>query len=346
MLRFCLFFIGLILGATLLRAQSDFKQRLDDLRMKHAVVRRADSLRLHVDSLIDLKNSKANIDTNYILKPRNKWTLKTRVNVSGTDVRARTHFEDNKIEADLKSLRKVTLSLAAAYKGLSFGIALNPAHLVGKNNDYELNLNAYGNRFGGDVIFHSAKRFTGTLTKGGMKYEVPGELINQNLLDIDAYYAFNFRRFSYPAAFSQSFIQRRSSGSWMLELSFIGGNYRIKADEDLGTPLSKITMGHVGVGGGYGYNLVTPHRWLFHLSGLPSLVVYSGYRLLQDGNRVHVSYHFPEMIFVGRAAVIHEVSHYFFGVTAVLNTCYIGDDNKLEILNNKWRCRAVFGVRL
>ena len=43
------------------------------------------------------------------------------------------------------------------------------------------------------------------------------------MLTLNAYYAFNGRRFSYPAVFSQSWMQKRSCGSLMLGASFMGG---------------------------------------------------------------------------------------------------------------------------
>lgn len=342
----CLLLLVSFLATLSLCAQRK-SQRQDSLRINaRRAMRHSDILRHRMDSVMDMRSKKANVDTNYIIKPGNKWTLKTRVNFSGTDVKARTNFQGEKLEADIQSELKLTLSVAAAYRGISLAVALNPAHLAGKNNDYEFNLNAYGNRFGGDVIYHSAKRFRGTITKGGENYKVSGKLIQQKIWNLDTYYAFNYRRFSYPAAFSQSYIQRRSAGSWLLGMSFLGGSFLMGADEEMNTPTVKIRMEHIGIGGGYGYNLVTRHHWLFHLSSIPSLVVYSGFRTFVDGEKVRLSYHFPEMIFVGRLAIIHEMSRFFGGVTAVFNTSVIGDDNLMEILNNKWRCRLVFGIRL
>lgn len=40
------------------------------------------------------------------------------------------------------------------------------------------------------------------------------------VLNLTGYYTFNHRRFSYPAAFTQSYIQRRSAGSWLAGISY------------------------------------------------------------------------------------------------------------------------------
>ena len=125
-----------------------------------------------------------NIDTTYIMRPQTKWTITARMNVSGA-----------KMESE--------------------GIK-NPAKLMGRYRDYELNFNSYGRRFGFDVIYQDAHNFTGWHDHEGMdRIELPEGMLKVKTLNLNAFYVFNSRRFSYPAAFSQSYIQRRSAGSFL-----------------------------------------------------------------------------------------------------------------------------------
>ena len=50
------------------------------------------------------------------------------------------------------------------------------------------------------------------------RIDLPEGILQVKTLNVNAFYVFNYRRFSYPAAFSQSYIQRRSAGSFLLAI--------------------------------------------------------------------------------------------------------------------------------
>ena len=141
-----------------------------------------------------------------------------------------------------------TLSMAVAYRGLGLGLAVNPAKLAGKNQDFEFNLNSYSNRYGFDVVYLSSKTFHGHQEVGGSEIDIHKGEISQKALNLNFYYAFNYRKFSFPAAFSQSYIQKRSAGSWMVGASFDGSKTKVKG--------MTIRLNELALGAGYGYNLV------------------------------------------------------------------------------------------
>ena len=63
----------------------------------------------------------------------------------------------------------------------------------------------------------------------------PAKLAGKNRdyeFNLNSYYAFNYRKFSFPAAFSQSYIQKRSAGSWMVGASFDGSKTVVSTDEE------------------------------------------------------------------------------------------------------------------
>ena len=108
----------------------------------------------------------------------------------------------------------------------------------------------------------------------------------------------------------------------------------------------QIRIGHVGIGGGYGYNLVLARKWLLHLSVLPTFVVYNYNTLTVDDERREAKHVRFNMIFNERAAVIYNFSsRYFAGATLVMNNSVFDDDN-VVVNQNKWRARAIIGMRL
>ena len=131
----------------------------------------------------------------------------------------------------------------------------------------------------------------------------------------------------------------------MLAASFQGQYVETSADETLGNRPAKLQVVNFGLGAGYGYNLVLPHKWLVHLSSLPTFIVYSRNRMWLDGQRQSMSYRFPDVIITARGAVVHSWGRYFLGSTMVFNFTRIGDKNQLEVMNTKWRIRTFIGMR-
>ena len=213
---------------------------------------------------------------------------------------------------------------------------------MGKYNDYELNFNMYRRRFGFDFIYHDAKNFTGHYDQDGMeRVELPDGMLHVQTLNLNAYYVFNNRRFSYPAAFSQSYVQRRSAGSFLLAASGMGQRATYDWEQGL-----KLKMFNIGIGAGYGYNFV-PHRgWLLHISALPTFIVYSNTSMTLGDDQLDLSYRFPEVIITGRGAVVRQWGNKFFGLTMVYNYTNIGNKDDFSVYNTKWRIRAFFGLRL
>ena len=297
---------------------------------------------LHNDSLLTERYRRSDIDTLFISRPQTKWTVRGRLNVSGAELdimgkEMGTPFE-SKFSADYKS----TLSLGVNYLGVSVSLALNPAKLMGKYKDFELNLNSYSNRWGFDFIYQNAHNFKGWhKAENAPLINLPPEVLTMKSLNLNAYYAFNHRRFSYPAAFSQSYIQRRSAGSFLLAVSGQGQKAKTRAQYE-----SLLRVTNIGIGAGYGYNWVPSRHWLLHISALPTLTVYSNTSLKVNNERIPLDYHFPEAIITARGAIVRQFGNMFIGATMIYNFTNVGDRNQLSIENTKWRTRLFVGIRL
>ena len=295
-----------------------------------------------IDSLLTLKYSKEDVDTVYIMRPATKWTVTARMNVSGAKIEAEGIDNGQHFKSEMEANRKATLSVGVSYLGLSLSAALNPAKLMGKYHDFELNFNGYGRRFGFDIIYQDAKNYTGWHDHDGMeRIELPDGILSVKTLNLNAFYVFNSRRFSYPAAFSQSYIQRHSAGSFLLAASGMGQHASLDWNQEM-----DLKMTNIALGAGYGYNYVPSQDWLLHISALPTFIVYSNTSMTFGDTRVPLHYHFPEVIITGRGAVVRHWGNKFLGMSMVFNFTNIGHEDTLAIHNIKWCIRTFFGLRL
>ncbi len=301
-----------------------------------------------VDSALTARYYKIPYDTNYVVRPEGRLTLKLRLNQTGNGIHAKGTVNDIYSKADLRTSNKTTISLAAIYRGLSVGMAINPAKLKGVYKDYEFNLNYYSSKISLDASYQRSSTLAGDIERNGLQRLESGD-ISMKVLNLAGYYTFNHRRFSYPAAFNQSYIQQRSAGSWLAGFSYQGGS--IKTTDELkeknpNAPEVRIYTGHFGIGGGYGYNWVLGKKWLLHFSALPTFVVYNRNNFTVNGERKNAKHMRFNMLFNERVAIVRNFSPRFFaGVTLVMNNS-VFDDDAVVVNQNKWRARAFIGVRL
>ena len=311
---------------------------------------RNQQLKAKLDSVLSSRYYKTPYDTNYVVRPEGTLTLKLRLNQTGNDFHAKGTVNGIYSKADLSTSHKTTMSIAASYRGLSAAVALNPAKMSGAYKDYEFNLNYYSSRVSLDFSYQRSESLAGDVYRED-RGEQPMESgdLTLKVVNLAGYYAFNHRHFSYPAAFNQSYVQRRSAGSWLAGISYQGGIIETRDElkaRNPNAPTVSIDVGHVGIGGGYAYNWVLGQKWLIHFSLLPTFVVYNRNKMTVNGERKEAQHMRFNMIFNERAAIVYNFSpRYFAGATLVMNNS-VFDDDVVVVNQNKWRARAFIGLRL
>ena len=306
-------------------------------------------LRARVDSVLTARYFRSPYDSIYVIRPEGRLTLKMRLNQTGNTLHAKGTVNDVYCKTDLETSHKTTVSIAASYRGVSVALAINPGKLSGVYKDYEFNLNYYGSRISLDASYQRSTTLAGDIRRGDNFSRLESGDLTMKIINLAGYYTFNYKRFSYPAAFTQSYIQRRSAGSWLAGFSYQGGS--IKTTDELkqrnpNAPDTRIYIGHFGIGGGYGYNWVLHRKWLLHFSMLPTFVVYNRNNMTVNDERKKAQHMRFNMIFNERAAIVYNISpRYFTGLTLVMNNS-VFDDDAVVVNQNKWRARAFFGVRL
>ena len=113
--------------------------------------------RERMDSVLASRYYRTPYDTNYVVRPEGRLTLKVRLNQTGNTFHAKGTVNDVYSKADLSTSHKTTLSIGASYRGLSASLAINPSKMSGSYKDYEFNLNYYSSRISLDFSYQRSE---------------------------------------------------------------------------------------------------------------------------------------------------------------------------------------------
>lgn len=310
-----------------------------------------------VDSLLNARYHRKNYDTTYISRPEHKWTLKLRPKVSLFAVRTETlgnEGEEGAMKIDLLSDPKAKLSFSAGYSGVTLSFSIKPEKFQKvKELDYEMRFDVYTRKFGFETELNRITTlegpfhldFTGEDTTVSFDLDLPEGFVTQTNFFLSGYYVFNHRRFSYPAAFTQSFIQKRSAGSFIAGAN-LGISELTVGDSTKNAELFNVANFYISLGIGYGYNVVLPHNWLIHVSAIPYLIVRNKAKCRFAGNVEDWQTKFPQFLFIARAAAIRSWDRWFAGLTTHFFYSYVGSTDLIQIRNRQWHFMGILGIRL
>ncbi|MCR4995002.1 MAG: DUF4421 domain-containing protein [Bacteroidales bacterium] len=293
-------------------------------------------------------NTEVPNDTNYMIKPGEKLRIGTKFNMTGANMTLNGYLDDNyEFSMPLNAQAKTSIGLSLCYRGLSVGFSFSPLHIGGKNHDIDFSLSAYNDRFGGDVIFHSAETFSGKFKCEDLLDEplnIPKGSIRQTIYGLNGYYAFRWKRFAMPAVFDQSWIQRRSAGSGLLggTLMLVDIQKLVNTDPDQ----LKFRLFYAAIGGGYGYNWVSAHHWLIHFDAMLEVVPYVFGKTTIGTERKRFPYKWPPIMSVGRFGILHYFHRYYVGFNMKYNEITVGQADELQLKTNKWNMSLFLGVRI
>ena len=304
---------------------------------------------LKLEDLLDLRDMNKNYDTLYISRAPKGLKLRLSLKTYGSDIYIKGVHQDYTYRAELEAKNKYTLSLCANYRGLALALALNPAKWTGWNKDFEVTLNAYGNKIGADLVYQTANTFKGDITISSDDVPLTTAsmgVVSQDLLIVNAYYVFNGKKFSYPAAFGQTWLQRRSAGSWMIGATLFDRKLSIGEIEEFESEPFHFDSFCIGIGAGYAHNFVLRKGWMLHFSVLPEIVVRNRSHITVSDERSTMKTRFPEFINVARMSATRHFGKYFAGLNSVIHFSNVGDRDILQIENLKWQAFLFFGFQL
>ena len=197
----------------------------------------------------------------------------------------------------------------------------------------EMALNLYSSKFGVDLYWRKTGSDFKIRSYNGFQLNTPTKNMDFNgfqskIKGLNAYWIFNYKRFSYPAAYSQSTNQRKSAGSLMAGFSYSQHNISFDYDklptemrDQLHNALlfKKVKYSDYSLCLGYGYNWVFAKNWVSNLSLLPAIAYKKS--KINDTPQPHTHW-IKDINFdlITRASIVYNNSKYFAGAALVMHT--------------------------
>lgn len=231
-------------------------------------------------------NSFSDVDTHYIEPQHFNYT----VMLQNTNTFERYSLKNKKGQSIVLSPQpSIKVGPFVGYRWIFLGYTFDLEHYKKNKDRTEFDLSLYSARLGIDLFY----RKTGNLfnirsiyigddidTKAIEKQPFNG--FKSSIKGVNLYYIFNHKKFSYPAAFSQTTVQRRSYGSPLIGIGYTKHKMSIDLtqlnklvtsvlkmqDDNHTSDETRLTFGNYqytdfSVSGGYAYNWVIAHNWLF-----------------------------------------------------------------------------------
>lgn len=237
------------------------------------------------------------------------------------------------------------------WRWIFLGYTFDINHLSNNNNKKEFDISLYSNLMGIDLYY----RKTGndyyirniTPSAGAMAIKnlrIPFSGLNVGITGFSLYYIFNHKKFSYPAAFSQSTVQRRSCGSPLLGVGYTRHSISLDFEKledavtllssdveqkygkvalDDGLKFNKVYYTNWSLSGGYAYNWAFARNWL----AAASLSIALGYKhstgdLQKDKSTTLRDFSFRNISLdgTGRFGIVWNNTKWFAGVSTILHS--------------------------
>jgi hypothetical protein len=165
---------------------------------------------------------------------------------------------------------------------------------------------------------------------------VPFDGVSAGVTGVNVYYIFNHGRFSYPAAFSQSTLQKRSCGSWIAGVGYTRNSLDLDYEKlqktfdlHLGKNVAKVDTSlyfnqirytDYTLSGGYAWNQVLPHHWLLAASGQLGLAYKKSTGDVEGNAQAGFNFENVNLDAVGRFGVVYNNMRWYAGMSAIIRT--------------------------
>lgn len=281
------------------------------------------------------------IDTNYIEPQHYNYTvmLQTTYNYDLYQIRSSTGQE---VTFSPDVVMKVGPYIGWRWFFLGYTFDLKNISFGGNKQKRELDFSIYGSKVGIDLFY----RRTGSdykIRRANMGENVdisklnglPFDGISVGITGINLYYIFNYRRFSYPAAFSQSTCQKLSCGSWIAGIGYTRNSLELdygklkslvsencvpnKVELDSGLMFNSIKYYDINLSCGYAYNWVFAKNCLMCASGALAVAYKHSDGDTEDDNEHGFKFDNVNFDGIGRFGLVYNNTRWYAGLSAILH---------------------------
>lgn len=285
------------------------------------------------------------VDTNYIEPQHYNYTVMLQ-NTNTYELYKLTSKSGQSITFSPKPSMKI--GPYVGWRWLFLGYTFDVKHISNGNNKKELDLSLYSSLFGIDLYYrktgndyrireaHLRDDVGKTILKG-----VPFSGLTVGIKGFDVYYIFNHKKFSYPAAFSQSTRQKRSCGSALLGIGYTSHSidldydalkstidenlqkHGLTAQLDSGMSFNHVQYSSYSISGGYAYNWVFARNWLFAAS-ISAAIAYkrtaSDLEYKSGSSLRDFSFNDINLDGIGRFGIVWNNDKFYAGASSILHS--------------------------
>ena len=271
----------------------------------------------------------SDLDTNYVEPNHYNWALM----LQNTNTCEWFSVKSGDSKLPMVSDPAVKLGPFFGYRWLFFGYTfqLNDCGKK-KTNRTETELRFYGSMMGCDLLYrYTGEDFKWRTNGMGMPQGEYSGGASITTIGGHLYYVFNHRRFSLPSLFSQSTVQKRSSGSVILGASITSHKFSLSI-KDWPKEAEEVLKGEdkdhdfsfmdYAISVGYGYNFVLRKNLMLGVCLTPAVGykhIYGNPTNSNAGNKINFD-------FIGRAALVWNNNKYFAGLSLVVHSYHFAND--------------------
>ena len=261
---------------------------------------------------------------------------------------------DGKQSISVSPNNRNRLGLQIGWRGIAVAYSFD---LQKEHPQTDFNVSLYSARAGIDLYYRKSsegykirglKGFQEGYDTSILEYDRNFNAITVKQLGLNVYYIFN-KKFSYPAAYTQSSQQRISAGSFILGAGYNHHKFMFDRSTIDARILEQLQPGLLddikyhdfNINFGYSYNWVFAKNFLANISLTPAICYKNPSLKMHDSKELLSSINFD---FVSRAAIVYNNSKYYAGTSLVSHT-YTYNNDKLSIINGFGVLKVFFGFK-
>lgn len=295
-------------------------------------------------------------DTNYVTPQKYQFTTQLELSYWNDFYRLRSSETGNTM--NLESVPSLVLGGYLYYSILGYGISWNLGDIgkpTGQTNGTSMrqSLSIHTAKIFAELFtYRSGKsaRFTHLTDYDFKDHDKSFTGLDSKLFGLQAFYIFNNKHFSWPAAFGQNAVQRRSCGSWNLGFQYNHQSVTFNDEElpdylkptiDTTLLFKRVDYNDYSVSIGYSFNWVLRRNLLIAISVQPSI----GYRRsnIEEANLTHDILNNVSTDMTTRASIIWNNTRVFSGLVLELHT-YSYRQKKFGLTNTYGTLKFVAGL--